>query len=131
MRSAIALVVGGLLLVTASLSAHHGYGAYYSPTERTIQVEGDLVSIDWTNPHVAMKVRTADGTMYVALWQAPSQLERTRVTRTTLRAGDHVVLVSAAPKDPRSRELMLIRQVTRSSDGWIWRSGAPFAQPTT
>jgi hypothetical protein len=131
LRLTVVSLVGVVLLLNAPLRAHHGYGAYYSPTERTIKVEGDLVNIDWTNPHVAMKVRDASATMYTVLWQAPFQLERTRVTSTTLKPGDRLVITSAAPRDPQSRELMLIREVARPSDGWIWRAPVAFAPPTT
>jgi hypothetical protein len=56
MRStAVLFVVGALLVASATASAHHGYGGFFDPKDRTVAVEGDLLSLLYGNPHVVMR----------------------------------------------------------------------------
>lgn len=62
MKHTVLAVVALMLLVTAaSVSAHHGCAAF--ATEHRITIEGELQEIQLANPHVVMRIRTADSTM--------------------------------------------------------------------
>jgi hypothetical protein len=132
MRHLVFAVVGALILAGDSARAHHGYADFYLPTERTVAAEGNLrlERLLYANPHVVMKIRAADATLYTVAWQAPSWVYRAaRVTKDTFKVGDHLIVIGAPARDPASREVTLVREVRRPRDGWMWRYPSPFAQP--
>jgi hypothetical protein len=132
MRRTTLAIVGAIVLVGSSAQAHHGYAAFFNPTERTVAVEGDLESLLYANPHVVMQIRAADYTLYKVSWQAPGWVERAAgVTKSTFKIGDHLIVIGAPSRDPSSREVTLLREVRRPRDGWNWRSNALFAKPST
>jgi hypothetical protein len=120
MGRTVLAVVGAMVLAGSSARAHHGYGDFY--LDRTVSVEGEIEDIRFVTPHVVLKVRAADATVYTATWRAPSQLARQGVTLTTLKVGDHIVVGGCPPRDSTSRELMPLRTVRRPRDGWIWQA---------
>ena len=125
------LAVIGIVLAGSSAFAHHGYTTFYAPTEKTVAVEGELESVLYANPHVVMKIRAADSTVYTVTWQAATWVERNAgVSKETFKAGDHLVVVGSPSRDPQSHEVTLIREVRRSRDQWTWRSPAPFVAPS-
>lgn len=132
MTKAATWIVGALLVASGgNVSAHHGYAAFYTPQERTVAVDGVVESVLYTNPHVVLKIRAADATVYTVTWQAPLWLERNaRMTKSTLKVGDHLVVIAAPARDPASHEVTMVREVRRPVDGWLWRSSSPFAQPS-
>ena len=131
MRRLVFVVVGVLIVAGNSARAHHGYSAFYAPTERTVAVEGDLESLLYANPHVVMKIRAADSTLYNVEWQTPGWVYRAAgVTKDTFKAGDHLIVIGAPARDPASHDVTLVREVRRPRDGWMWRHKAAFAQPT-
>ena len=117
-RTALA-VVGVIVLAGGSARAHHGYADFY--LNQTVSVEGDIEDIRFVNPHVVLKVRAANSTVYTATWQGPYRLARKGVTSTTLKVGDHIVVSGCPPRDPTSHELMPLRAVRRPRDGWSWQ----------
>lgn len=80
-----------------------------------------LEEIRYANPHVTLKIRSDDGILYTALWETMNGVQRRGGTRTTFKAGDRVKIVGCPPRDVASREIALLRQVTRIGDGWTWR----------
>src|SRR5690242_5442697 len=50
-RFAVALLVG-TSIGGATLGAHHGYGGFFDPQQRTVLVDGTLEDLDYANPHV-------------------------------------------------------------------------------
>jgi hypothetical protein len=132
MRStAVLCVVAALLVASATASAHHGYGGFFDPKDRTVAVEGDLVSLVYGNPHVIMKIRAADAGVYTVTWQAARWVERNAgVTASTFHVGDHLIVVGAPSHDAASHEVTRVREVQRPRDGWMWRSNDAFAKPS-
>jgi Family of unknown function (DUF6152) len=116
----LAAVLVATLIAPAVASAHHGYDDFYK--DRRVTVEGVLEDIVYANPHVTMKLRTDAGDLYTALWEATNSVQRRGGTPTTFKAGDRVRVVGCPPRDPASRDIALLREVTRMSDGWTWRT---------
>jgi hypothetical protein len=116
----VAVVLVATLIASAAVSAHHGYDDFYK--DRRVTVEGVLEGIVYANPHVTLKIRTEDGVLYTALWEGVNGVQRRGGTRTTFKAGDRIKVVGCPPRDPASREIALLRQVTRMSDGWTWQT---------
>src|ERR1700681_3978740 len=117
-RTALA-VVGVMVLAGSAARAHHGYADFY--LDQTVSVEGAIEDIRFVNPHVVLKLRAADSTVYTATWRGPHQLARQGVTVATLKVGDHIVVSGSPPRDPTSHEFMPLRAVRRPLDGWIWQ----------
>lgn len=116
----IAVALAAALIAPSVTSAHHGYEDFYK--DRRVTVEGVLEDIVYANPHVTMKIRTDDGVLYTALWEGVGGVQRRGGTSTTFKAGDRVKVVGCPPRDSASREIALLKQVTRLSDGWTWQT---------
>jgi hypothetical protein len=130
-NAALLCIVGALVAASSTTSAHHGYGGFFDPKDRTVAVEGNLIGLVYGNPHVVMKIRAADSTVYTVTWQAASWVERqARVTKSTFQIGDHLIVIAAPSHDPASYEVTRVREVQRPADGWVWRSPDAFARPS-
>lgn len=113
-------VVAILVLAGISARAHHGHTDFL--LNRTVTVEGTLEDLRYANPHVVLKIRTAEGVIYSAEWQAASWLQyHAHVMLTTLRVGDQLIVSGAPSRDPASRELVRLKEVRRPRDGWTYR----------
>jgi hypothetical protein len=109
-----------LLLAGIPAQAHHFPAGFRLDQKQT--VEGRLEEIKYANPHVVLFIRTADGTLYSAEWQAASWLQfRAHVMLTTLRVGDELVVTGAPSREPESHELVRLREVRRPRDGWTYK----------
>ena len=147
MRRTAVVIVGILVLSGGAIRAHHGYANFFM--DRTVSVEGELQSIRWANPHVVLELRAADSTIYTALFhqgaswfdnrqavfasgRAASDDARNNyfpLTRQSLKAGDHVIVLASPPRDPSAHELVSIKEVRRPRDGWSWKRSANVAKP--
>jgi hypothetical protein len=133
MKRIVSAALGMVMLAGNSVAwAHHGYATFFSPMDRTVAIEGDLENLLYANPHVVMKIRAADSTVYTVTWQASRWVQRQAgVTKTTFQVGDHLFIIAAPSHDPASHEVTQVREVRRPRDGWMWRSTAAFRPPST
>jgi hypothetical protein len=101
-----ALLAGSVLACTPA-AAHHSTAFY---TNEFVELEGELVRIDWYNPHVRFVMRTVgpDGTE--KLWRmeasAISALQRRGVTSELFHVGERVK-IAAHPSSRNASELQL------------------------
>ncbi len=120
MRRLFPAIIGILVLAGIPARAHHTHPDFL--LGQTVTVEGTLEELRYANPHVLLKIRTAEGVVYLAEWQAASWLQfHAHVTLTTLRVGDQLVVSGAPSRDPASRELVRLKEVVRRRDGWTYR----------
>jgi hypothetical protein len=109
------------LLACVNAYAHHSFAATYLEGQ-SVTVEGDLVTFELRNPHsfVNMMVKDASGAMvrYVVEWASPSQLLG-KITRDTLKAGDHIIVTGNPARNPDDRRVRLVT-LRRPKDGWSW-----------
>ena len=127
----VVLTVGVLILAATSVRAHHSYAGFFDPKERTVSIEGTLEDLLYANPHVVMKIRAVDSTVYTVTWQSSMWVKRqARVQKDTFKKGDHLVVVGAPSRDPESHEVTQVREVRRPSDQWTWRDPTAFAPPS-
>ena len=114
-------IVAGLLAMGAQALAHHSFAATYLE-DQSVTIEGELVQFLMRNPHafVHVMVKQPDGTTvrYVVEWGSPAQLSG-RVSRDTLKPGDHVV-ISGNPGRNASDHRVRLLTFTRPKDGWSW-----------
>jgi hypothetical protein len=116
-------------LTAGSAYAHHSYGAYFE--DQSVSIEGTLESIRFANPHVVLTIRTDDALTYVAEWQNLIQLGHAHVTATSLKAGDHIIVTGAPPRDASIKKITLLKEIRRPSDGWQWRRGTSTSPGTS
>lgn len=128
MTRLVLLVSAGLVLAawTDRALAHHSFGATYDSSQR-VQIEGVVKEFVWRNPHSFLRVDVTDkagATKTWALeWGSINQLASAKLTRTTLRPGDRLV-ISGEPARDQSSPRLLILSLQRPSDGWSWQGRA-------
>jgi uncharacterized protein DUF6152 len=118
LAAAIAVVA-----LTATLSAHHSFAAYYFE-DQLVEIEGAISSVEFKAPHVWVHVAARDAAgkerTYSAEWANPSRLERDGITRETLKVDD-MVHVWGAPSRNATDNRLHLKRIHRASDGWEWR----------
>lgn len=108
---------------SAPAHAHHNYALYDRCTR--VSLEGDIASIEWTNPHVLIDLKTGDAQTYRIEWAALQQLAQAHVSTDALKAGDHVVIVGSVMRDPERKVMSLVSEIRRPSDGWSYERQRP------
>ena len=116
---AVAIALAGAV----ELGAHHSFSATYDSSQK-VEIEGLVKEFVWRNPHSFMRldVTGKDGATntWTLEWGSTNDLTQAKITRTTLKPGDRLVVTGEAPRDPSSLRL-LISTVKRPSDGFEWR----------
>jgi hypothetical protein len=108
-----------MLAIAGPLRAHHNDYACIA-RDRSVTVEGVLEDIQYQDPHVVLKVKTADSTIVTASWRTLWELSnRWGITEGILRRGDRILL-RGSPLECESNSLSLIVEVRRLEDGWTW-----------
>ncbi len=127
-RIPVALGMAAALVALAALPAvaHHSFAAVYQANE-TIQIEGKVVQFLYRNPHSVLHV-LAEGeagatTRWAVEWQGATQLGAGGVNAQTLKPGDPVV-VTGSPGRVEAEHRMLLRTITRTTDGFGWGTRA-------
>ena len=120
------LVAAAVLLVGGASYAHHSYASTYD-VRREVMLEGKLVQFVYRNPHTFVHVQAPDenGQMqrWAVEWAGTSQLDRSGVTRDTLKVGDQVVIVGRPSRVPSEYRVLMVN-LLRPSDGFTWGRGA-------
>jgi hypothetical protein len=125
MKRMVLLLVAGAVLVTGTsrVAAHHSFASTYDSSKK-VEIEGVVKEFLWRNPHSFMRIDVTDkdGTVktWALEWGSTNDLTQAKITRTTLRPGDRIVVTGEAARDESSSRL-LISSVRRPSDGFEWR----------
>src|SRR5581483_11748276 len=114
----IALTATAVSFGSVGLAAHHSYAEFQ---DHTASVEGSIVSVSFGNPHTILTLRTVDGVLYKATWNAGFQLASMGVRPIELKAGDAVVITGFPHRDPQTHEMAKLTEVRRPGDGWTWK----------
>jgi hypothetical protein len=123
MKHRMLLLLAGVALAwSTGAYAHHSFGATYNSNE-TITIEGRLVQFAFRNPHSFVHVEAPDehGVMqrWSVEWSAAGSLAGQGVERTTLRAGDEVVITGRPSRTPGEYRVQMLT-LTRPVDGFEW-----------
>lgn len=118
-----AAILGALgLAAVAPVSAHHSFAATYFEDQQQ-KIEGDLVQFQFRNPHSYVHVEAPDEKgatqRWTVEWGSGMQLSTQGLTATTLRVGDHVIVVGSPGRDPEDHRLRM-RSIERPKDGFKW-----------
>ena len=102
MKTIPATVVLALLLAPLSLVAHHAFAAEFDRA-KPVKVQGAVVKVEWTNPHIWVYVDSKDEKGSVAHWQceggSPNTLTRQGWSKDSLKQGDQVTIDGYRAKD--------------------------------
>ena len=114
-----AFVTRALLALSAfhvgNSHAHHSLNTF---EQTPIVLEGELVGINWRNPHVTFELRVADGSGEEAVWRMEAHsvfnLQRGGVTRDMIPLGEYVRVVG---RQSNITDHRMIVDTMRLSDG--------------
>ena len=114
-------------LGTGPAYGHHAFGAYYFE-DQSISIEGDIVELDYRNPHAWLHLHATDisGKMQKvsAEWASPGRLSQQGINRDTLKPGDRVVITGSPSRDESQYKIHL-KGIERRADGWKWIGRGP------
>jgi hypothetical protein len=102
-------------------SAHHSFTATYH-ADQLITVSGTVEQFLFRNPHTFVHILGPgkDGKIeqWTVEWGGGAALAHERITSTTLKAGDKVVITGNPARDDDHR--IRLQKITRPLDGWSW-----------
>ena len=125
MKSRMLMVCGLVLLAgVGQASAHHSFSATYDAAQK-IEIEGVVKEFVWRNPHSFLRVDVTDKTgatkTWALEWGSTGQLAQAKMTRTTLKPGDKLIITGQPSRDESDdAPRLLLQTVKRESDGWSW-----------
>lgn len=107
-------VAAAAVFLSASASAHHGWGGNNEAFELTGTV---VATVDLSGPHATMQVRDSDGQVWdITLAPAP-RTARARLREDTLAVGDQVTL-SGMRNDDSTKFEMKTRRVSHEGTNY-------------
>jgi hypothetical protein len=105
----IAALAAGLTLVaglgTVPVAAHHSFAAEYD-SSKSIKVTGEVIKLEWTNPHARVVVNGPDENGVTKDWDfelgPPTTLMRRGWNRNSLKPGNVITVEGFRSKDEPS-----------------------------
>jgi len=107
--SSIAAAAAGIALAIAAsavpITAHHSFAAEYD-SSKSIKVTGEVVRLEWTNPHARVVVEGPDENGVKKQWDfelgPPTTLMRRGWNRNSLKPGNVITVEGFRSKDEPS-----------------------------
>ncbi|TDJ29537.1 MAG: hypothetical protein E2O55_03005 [Gammaproteobacteria bacterium] len=98
-RYALAALLLGLCMVSATVFAHHGFAGRYDE-EHPITLDGIVIELQFINPHAAIIFQVRDEDGKVVRWSgylgsATSLNKSEGWTKNTLKPGDRITILGA------------------------------------
>ncbi|MXO72550.1 DUF6152 family protein [Alteraurantiacibacter buctensis] len=107
--------------------AHHSFAVFFDET-RTVRVEGTVTSFRFTNPHALVVMNVTQPNGQTVEWRAetnaPVVLQRRGWNRSSLHAGDRIIMDGWPSRD--GRNYMRLRSARSAADNRLIGS-APFS----
>lgn len=92
-----AVVVLATVLPVPSMG-HHTF-AYDYNTSQVAEIEGEVIELQWENPHVQFRMRTEDGEVWSIESNSPAGMQRRGIFLNTIRAGSRFRLAGFPARD--------------------------------
>jgi hypothetical protein len=93
----LGIAVAALLLPYLAI-AHHTFG-YTFNTSQTAEIEGEVVDVQWSNPHIVFSMRTEDGEIWSIESNSPNGMERRSISRDIISVGNRFRLAGFPARD--------------------------------
>ena len=99
-------VAGAALLAGGRLVAHHAFSAEFD-ANAPVTLRGPVTKVEWINPHawIHMEVKGPDGKSQIWMVEGgtPNTLQRSGITRDSIKIGTTIVVAGYQAKDGRLR----------------------------
>ena len=119
----LTLVVVAAFMSGVAAYAHHSFAGSYIEGQ-VVTIEGTVAEFNIRNPHsfISIEVTDKDGktSRWGGEWGGVTQLTQSGVNRFTLKIGDKIIIEGAPARDSSDHKV-LVRSVTRPSDGYKWQ----------
>src|SRR5215470_10169403 len=119
----LTLVVVAAFMSGVAAYAHHSFAGSYIEGQ-VVTIEGTVAEFNIRNPHsfISIEVTDKDGKVsrWGGEWGGVTQLTQSGVNRFTLKIGDKIIIEGAPARDSSDHKV-LVRSVTRPSDGFKWQ----------
>jgi len=86
------------LLLSMTAVAHHAFPEDFN-TSRTVELEGSIISLSWTNPHTAFSLLADDGSIWQVESNAIAQLVDAGISQSALAAGTSLKVAGFPARD--------------------------------
>jgi len=96
-RKRISLFFGMLMLPWLTFG-HHTFG-YTFNTSQTAEIEGEVIDVQWENPHISFHMRTDDGAVWTIESNSPNGMERRTISREIISIGSRFRLAGFPARD--------------------------------
>lgn len=118
------LIFAAAMLTAGVVLAHHSFAVFFD-AERSVTVRGTVTEFQFRNPHGLIRIRSVDQDGNEQVWRAetnsPSILERRGWDRSSLKAGDEIVVDGWPARD--GTNYLRMRTVKRADGTPV---GVPF-----
>lgn len=91
------------LLLPLTASGHHSFPEHFN-TSQIAEIEGEVIDVRWSNPHVSFTMRTEDGETWKIESNSIRGLERREISQDVIRVGNRFRL-AGFPARNGSREI--------------------------
>ena len=102
----VAVICAGILLMSASLEAHHSFSAEFDQ-KKPVRLEGKVTRMEWVNPHAWIHIDVVGLDGKVTNWMVecgpPGILLRRGFTKTSLEIGTEIVALGYQAKSGDAR----------------------------
>jgi hypothetical protein len=109
------LLIGVLVSVPLSMTAHHGTGISYNLTVQPVTAKGKVTEFKWANPHAAIFIDIRNEKGVVENWaiegNSPFNWSRMGFSRSTLKAGDEITIVFYRAKVADARSGVIAKAI--------------------
>jgi Family of unknown function (DUF6152) len=110
------------ILACMPAGAHHSIGGTF--LNGTVMIEGEVVLVLIRNPHSFLLIdekdfKTGALVRWFVMWEGAKRLARDHAGASTLKPGDHVIVIGQPTRKPGLRFLYL-NYISRQPDGWSW-----------
>ena len=88
----------GMLFVPWLAFGHHTFGYTYN-TSQVAEIEGEVIRVQWENPHISFRMRTDDGVVWIIESNSPNGMERRTISQEIISIGNRFRLAGFPARD--------------------------------